>query len=296
MTILNNANDGDYPILCNVLNALLMSDNCLDKNKLFKVCGGEILLTDGKKLEKKKINDTFLTWKSLGLLRLNGSDVSIEDQYFEKFNKIKDLSEKDFKLLLIDILLSPQNNKNFWSDDGGGSSDFTRGSTYLFARDIFNSGPLAEFATTDTKKGSEVKLLQNSNRWNALTHWMNALALMNSGFIADPTLLIKSFMENHKEKGMLTLKDFISELAIRYPILDGGQYRKKLESELVGPSFDLLKQNKLSISLSTSLLRLRSQGHIELSVKSDAPSLILCGKGMIEREAYSHINIKKVKK
>ncbi|MDA9613026.1 protein DpdG [Paracoccaceae bacterium] len=301
MTILNNANDGDYPILRNVLNVLILSDNCIDKDKLFKACGKDIGLPDGKKLDSKHINNTFLTWNSLGLLQMDGDEISIDGRYFDEITKIGELSEKNLRLLLIDILLSPENNQNFWpeegGEEGGGSSDFTRGSAYLLARDIFYlNGNFDAFADSDAKKGSTRKIVQNSNRWASLMRWMKALDLMNSGFIADPTVLVKSFIENYKEVETSSLSDFVDKLGIKFPILDGGKYRQKLESELVGPSFDLLRQNKLSVSLSLSLRRLENQGYIELLNKSDAAKLSLTGKGVSERTSFSHINIKKVKK
>ena len=79
---------------------------------------------------------------------------------------------------MIDILYLPENNKDFWSNEGGGCNDFTRGSAYLLARDVFNPN-------FQTNEGDQ-NIVLNSNRRSALIKWMYALGIMNSSNVADP--------------------------------------------------------------------------------------------------------------
>lgn len=283
MSVLNNANDGDYSILRNLLKVIATSDNSISKDKLTSICGAGISISIERKLDKKHINDTLNTWQRLGLIRVEENVVSVSKKHLEKaFNK-KKFDEQKFKLLLVDILYLAENNKDFWSNEGGGSDDFTRGSTYLLARDVFNSN----FQNSE----GNLSIIKNGNRRSALIRWMYALGLMNSGHVADPTVLLKSFITNDKIPGEYSLTEFIGDLSDRYPVLDGGVYRKSLEEKLVGASYNLLDKNQISISLSLALKRLRSQGCIELIGKADSANLTLTDRGNGGTASFSHIKI-----
>jgi len=281
MSLLNNANDGDYSIIRNITKAILELDNSINKDALFSLCGADVSITAEKKIGKKNINDTLNTWHKLGLVDFDGDNVSLREHYLDKMLHRKKFDEQKFKLLLLDILYLPENNKDFWTNEGGGSDDFTRGTTYLFARDVFNT-------KFENNEGG-VDIIKNSNRRSALIRWMYALGIMNSGNVADPTLLVKSFICNDKAPGDYSLIEFVQELAERYPVLDGGVYRTALENKLVGSSYKLLEVNTLSNSLGLALRRLRNQGFIQLFDKSDSAKLILKVDGNTQRYAYISI-------
>ena len=283
MSVLNNANDGDYSILRNLIKVISTCDNSISKDKLATICGAGISISIEKKLERKDINNTLNTWQKPGLVRVEENAVSVPKQYLDKAFYKNKFDEQKFKLLLVDILYLAENNKDFWSNEGGGSDDFTRGSTYLLARDVFNSN----FQNSE----GNLSIIKNGNRRSALIRWMYALGLMNSGHVADPTVLLKSFITNDKIPGEYSLTEFIDELSDHYPVLDGGIYRKILEEELVGASYNLLDKNQISISLSLALKRLRSQGCIELIGKADSANLTLTDRGNRATASFSHIKI-----
>lgn len=283
MTLLNNASNGDYSILRNLVNAIAVCDNSISKNKLTTICGAGITFSAPEKLDKKHINDTLNTWQKFGLIRIQEDVVTIPKEYLERAFKKNRFNEQAFKLLLIDILYLPENNKDFWSNEGGGSDDFTRGSTYLFARDIFNPN----FQTNE----GDVNIILNGNRRSALIKWMYALGLMNSANVADPSILIKSFISNDTSSAEYKISDFVSKLASRYPVLDSGSYRNSLEKKLTGSTYKLLDQNQLSISLSLALKRVRNQGLIELIPKADSSKITLTEKGSKVGPSFSHIKI-----
>ena len=283
MSLLNNASDGDYSIIRNIIKTIMELDNSVIIDTLFAVCGANVSITTAKKVGKKNIHDTLNTWQKLGLIGFNGTDVFLPEDHRNKIINRKKFDEQKFKLLLTDILYLPANNKDFWSNEGGGSDDFTRGTTYLFARDVFNT----KFENNE----GEVNIIKNGNRRSALIRWMYALGMMNSGNVADPTLLIKSYIRNVKVPGDYSLIEFVQELAERYPVLDGGAYRKTLESKIVGSSYNLMDANQLSISMSLALKRLRNQGLIQLILKADSASLALTGKGGVPEASYSNVMI-----
>lgn len=283
MTLLNNASNGDYSILRNLIKMVAASDNSINKDKLAIICGDGISISGQKILDKKHINDTINTWQKLGLLLVQENTVSVPIKYLEKVLIKKKFDEQKFKLLLIDILYLPENNKDFWSNEGGGCNDFTRGSAYLLARDVFNPN-------FQTNEGDQ-NIILNGNRRSALIKWMYALGIMNSSNVADPTVLLRSFISNDLSPGEYSIAEFISELAGRYPVLDAGSYRKKLENKLVGPTFKLFEQNQLSISLSLALKRVRNQGLIELINKADTVKFTLTKKGSLVDTSFSHIKI-----
>ena len=283
MTLLNNASNGDYSILRNLVKVIAVHDNLVSKDKLTSVCGEGITFAPQKKIEKKHIHDTLNTWQKFGLLQVQEDLVTIPIAYLEKAFKKNKFNEQAFKLLLIDILYLPENNKDFWSNEGGGSDDFTRGSTYLFARDVFNPN----FKTNE----GDVNIILNGNRRSALIRWMYALGLMNSANVVDPTILIKSFISNDISSAEYKISDFVSKLAFRYPVLDSGSYRKSLEEKLTGSTYKLLDQNQLSISLSLALKRGRNQGLIELFSKADSSKIALTEKGSKVGPSFSHIKV-----
>jgi hypothetical protein len=283
MTLLNNASNGDYSILRNLVKIIAAYDNSISKNKLTSICGEGIVFAAQKKLDKKYINDTLSTWQKFGLIVVQEDVVTIPKEYLEAAFKKNIFNEQAFKLLLINILYLPENNKDFWSNEGGGSDDFTRGSVYLFARDIFNPN----FQTNE----GDLNIILNGNRRSALIRWMYALGLMNSANVADPTILLKSFISNEISSAEYNITDFISELADRYPVLDSGSYRKSLEEKLTGPTYKLLDQNQLSISLSLALKRARNQGLIELINKADSSKITLTEKGSKVGSSFSHIKV-----
>ena len=283
MTLLNNASNGDYSILRNLVKVIAVHDNSVSKDKLTSICGEGITFAAKKKLDKQHINDTLNTWKKLGLLQVQDDVVTIPKAFLEKAFKKNKFDEQIFKLLLIDILYLPDNNKDFWSNEGGGSDDFTRASAYLLARDVFNPNFL-------TNEG-ELSIISNSNRRSPLIKWMYALGLMNSNNVADPTILLKAYISNERPSDEFHISDFISELADRYPVLDGGSYRRTLEEKLIGPNYKLLDQNQLSISLSLALKRVRNQGLIELINKADPSKITLTEKGSKVGPSFSHIKI-----
>lgn len=283
MTLLNNASDGDYSILRNLVKVIAVYDNSVSKDKLTSVCGGDITFAAQKKLDKKHINHTLSTWQKFGLFLIQDNAVKIPKEYLQAAFEKNKFNEQAFKLLLIDILYLPENNKDFWSNEGGGSDDFTRASTYLLARDVFNPN----FQTNE----GDLNIILNGNRRSALIKWMYALGLMNSANVADPTILLKSFISNERLSAEYRIIDFILELAKRYPVLDSGSYKKSLEEKLTGPTYKLLDQNQLSISLSLALKRVRNQGLIELINKADSSKITLTEQGSKVGPSFSHIKV-----
>lgn len=104
-------------------------------------------------------------------------------------------------------------------------------------------------------------------------------------FVADPTAYIRRHLPQLLDRAgeEVALPNFMQVLADRAPVFEGGRFREGIE-EKVGRR----EPNHLSESTAFALLRLEEEGHIELTMPSDATALNLPTAGNVRR--FSHIN------
>ncbi|WP_395994483.1 protein DpdG [Chlorobium phaeovibrioides] len=91
------------------------------------------------------------------------------------------------------------------------------------------------------------------------------------GFRIDPTTAVRDVLPSiFTTESTLSAKDFLESLANQLPVLDFGEYRKKVESSLDSSKWRPPAENHLSMSLSFALRRLILADVISLDGRADA--------------------------
>ena len=273
MTILNIANDGYYNVLVTLCGALAVEGDT-NKDKLIDICSNK------EENARKRVSQTLLRWTQLGLFVENDSKISFcDDAKNIKLNKGNiDKFRDQLKSVIRNILFDQSNNKYFWDSERTKAADFTRALSWVLAQDIYNFS-LAKIDKVQTFESLQIKdpekrPIQNDVRLNGLRVWANYLgfACKFKELMVDPTEAIKQeVLCLFKKNKAYAADDFVSGLAERLPVLDGGEYRLKVEREL-DPQQWRKPQNPetLSTSLSRALWRLELSGFIELEARADA--------------------------
>lgn len=292
MSILNLTGDGYFTILTSIIAAVKDAGNSIEKPKLFEILGQNYVK------DPKHIRDTLRTWKDLGLFWENSDKVSINEHYFQKLPKRSKAGNSELQLLLLEVLMIDANNANLWTNKNSQNNDFTRCCCYLLGKDIFfiSSKTQLQIIQTVGEDGPNIEdpelLIQNPTRITGIKHWMTALGILtgNTNPIIDPSIMVRStVLDNFTSGEDVAVAKFLSKLNNKFPIMDGGKFRLETEKKLQSPTTNLLKNNKISISLSFALRRLKSEGLIKFDKKGDAEKFTLLGRDLQSVEEFSHL-------
>ena len=143
-------------------------------------------------------------------------------------------------------------------------------------------------------------LIQNGSRWKIFCDWARFLGFgwraRNGLLVSDPTEAVRDVLPQIFGKSKeLEARTMVNSLAQVIPVLDGGTYRERLETELKktqGPDAWCPPPNsQLSTSLSRALLRLQEEKAIKAEMKADAKSSVrisLSGRNNQVIAEYSH--------
>ena len=298
MSILNRPSDGLVSVLV-ALVRLSVSLGTMPKSKLLDVCSPRSL-GDGKQdMATKTLN----SWIDLGLFHVTEKEeVKVADEYRSGLSKL-DASPDAIADVARQIVLSPANNKNFWSDEENRSADFTRAVCWMLAQDVHQfvatSYSQVEPKALEQAKSAKVILFQNDTRWSGFVSWAHFLGFGRSdsgkasgGFVIDPTPAIVGVVEKLLPKKQdVAVNDFIASLSDTLPVLDGGEYRQEVEGNLRAEKWKASVANDASSSLSRALLRLQSQGAVRFEKRSDSDAqLRLIGRNGRLIQSVTHVH------
>ncbi len=297
MSILNRPSDG----LVSVLVALARSSvlpGAMPKNKLLDLCSPKAL-GDGKQdMATKTLN----RWIELGLFAVSEKgDVKVTDEYRGILRKANATADSIAEVAR-EIVLSPMNNKNFWSDEENRSADFSRAVCWMLAQDVHDFVPTSysqvEPKALEQAESADVILFQNDTRWAGYVSWATFLGFGRSdsgkasgGFITDPTPAVarvaKSLVPKKKD---ISVNDFLYGLSEALPVLDGGDYRREVEARLNPEKWKSPVPTDISSSLSRALLRIQSQGVLRLERRSDSDAQVrLVGRDGRVVQSVTHV-------
>jgi len=276
MTILNTANYGVYSDLINVFRLVLKS-GAIDSGAILKVCQ----LSEGS-----GSRGVLGAWTQMGLFSERNGKITVA----KNFVGGKDESPDDMTVKLPDIcrglLLDGNREGPLWNDSPSIGTDFVKGCAWLLAQDVHGfptSYPgvdkLVSNQMTESARGN---FLSNSVPWNGLRLWMSYLGFATgseSSWQIDPTLAIKSVLPLvFKRESKMLAKKFLSEVASILPVLDSGNYRLEVESQLNKNVWKKEGRGRLSSSLSLALKRLELDNVLKLRAGADAGnSYVLTG-------------------
>ena len=232
--------------------------------------------------------DTFAEGRYLGLFQVTDEeDVSmamLHPTIVEKGYVVEDVDQ-----VFPDIIRSRVFEGEDQQTDGVGYTLawFLSRSPYEAPKNAETS--LREIVRVDCR---DLTTITNKARYNQAVYWTLYLGFAwehaigrDSVLVADPTAYIRRHLPQLFDRTgeEVALPNFMQVLADRAPVFEGGRFREGIE-EKVG----CREPNHLSESTAFALSRLEEEGHIELTMSSDATALNLPTAGNVRR--FSHIS------
>ncbi|TWT52265.1 protein DpdG [Allorhodopirellula solitaria] len=297
MSILNRPSDGLVSVLVALVRSSVMIGT-MPKSKLLDICSPKSL-GDGKQDMATK---TLSRWIELGLfVTTEKGEVKVADEYRSALRKF-DASAAAIAKAVRQVVLDPENNKNFWSDEENRSADFSRAASWVLAQNAHAFVPTSysqvEPKTLEQAGTPDVILFQNDTRWSGFVSWATFLGIGRSdsgkasgGFIADPTPWVREpALELVPQKKDVPIQEFLEGLATLIPVIDGGHYRQEVESKLRSEKWRAPGSGMVSTSLSRALLRLQAGGELRFADRSDSDSRInLVGRDGRTVQSVTHV-------
>ena len=286
MTLLNGTSDGFCNVLIIIARTLAHKMKVgINAEKLIEFC-----TVPGE--SHGALQNTFNKWTNLNFFKEleNGNII------FNASNKIDEILRNDPQK--IDLLLptmirttvfSTVHNKNFFENSSNGVADFVRALAWSLAQDIYKIK--VSSSEIDRLAGQQIsdpnlKIFLNSSRQGPFLDWARYLGFLSDigKPIIDPTeALLQDFKIHFKVGEEFQAKQFVERLSNICPVVDSGEYRKKIEDKLkatVWKKIDI--ENKLSSSLSLAIKRLEHMKVLELTDLSDALTSVQLTKGKEE--------------
>ncbi len=229
------------------------------------------------------VREVVLECHRLGLTVADGGDVRLADLVCERMGRGR-FNDSTYRDTLVDLLLGDPNGEN---------GDLAKLLTWFLAQDParFDGEQTAVIQQVREQLGADA-LAINDNVFRDFRYWgvylgfAKVLALPARGerLLPDPTPYIERslpalFFEGRRQQ--VGLPEMLSRLAARCPAFDGGRVYDELRAFL--PS---RPDGHAAWSLSLALLRLHGRGLIQLSIQSDAPSVVLLDG--LAQERFTH--------
>ncbi len=293
MSILNRASDG-LPSVLLALRGTLATYGPLEEDRLLALCAPPSVVPDGKPDMARR---TLLRWKQLGLFIESQGKV----QLHEDIARIPLSDLTSFRSAMLRLVVSSDNNPLLMTDqdqdmaeDKSPATDFVRAACWFLAQDPYSfPASYREIERLQSQQRANPKPFVNDTRWQGFSEWACFLGIAwtaRSGLIADPSFAIQVNLNTlFGDDITLGQQAFVLELARVLPILDGGAYRLRIETE-TEQLWRRANPHELSPSFSLALLHLEEADQIRLELRADAPERIwLVGRrGQVLRQ-ISHL-------
>lgn len=280
MSIINNAHPGSQiRLLCLIDRVLIRrrKQRPISRQELTESCRPENLpRTEGA---KKRFAENLHFWLEEGLWVEGEEGIAVRSLT---------ASEQDLPARVLKLLIKQCADQDILA--GNRIEPFLRTITVLLAQDqlTFQTqqkstrrlvGP-GDIADAINSRLPSTLAINASNEANTLKDWGIFLGFLEpfaGGAIADPTQAIEPLLpEVFVENNSLPVRNFISTLAGRLPMLDGGSYRQVMEPLLEESGWQHPLGNRVSASLSHAILRLEKGLQLILEQPADdSRSMIL---------------------
>jgi hypothetical protein len=293
VSILNRPSDGLFNMVV-VLHKTLLYEGSMNRDKLLALVAPASVSED-----RKMASNSLNRWTDLGLFEESDGNVRISSVTPAPREKAK--AEALLPSTMRRLVLAQENNANFWDAEGSASADFTRAVAWMLAQDVYRCAFVANHeaeAIENSQLGEESRsLFRNNTRWNGFKAWATFLGFGTLGryprpdaFQVDPTGAVRDSLDAVIAVGdRLAIADFMSLLAEALPVIDGGHYRREVESQLNPRHWESVKEREISTSLSRALIRLREARNLRFDNLPDSPmrmEMLLQGKRKL---AVTHV-------
>lgn len=301
MSLLNTANEG-FPSNLVIMFGWLFQSGPMPKDDLLAECDPGVYAGSAQQDSRKTNLDTLNHWTRNGLFMEEKGQVSINWEVCKSTIKRKDDVGRVLSLLpriARAVVFAKENNKNFFKNEGTVDGDFTRAVSWLLAQDVYRVSGFSAKQIQDLE-GAQMSsleeqepLIRNDVRFNGLRYWTKYLgftSIIEKGkFLIDPTMVVRDVLGELLPPKGLRSDEFLSRLAEAIPVIDGGEYRRKVEAKLDVGSWVRPADGYLSTSLSLALKRLDLSEEIKLVSGSDAKSMNLLGIDRKSVGQFTHI-------
>ena len=226
-------------------------------------------------------DDTLTACLMIGLFERKDDLISLHPELPEQARDRRQ-HDHDLRSMICGLVLRESVNFGLW-DSTEGARDLTRALAWYLCQNPLN--PPAPWNEADGVHVAQERqfgageggVFSNDTRWGAFDRWAVFLGfghhLPRNGkdvLVPDPTEAIRHVIPSvlsgqRREIGMV-----IEELGQRIPVLDGGAYRREVESRM-RPADVRSGGDLMSPSLAYALLRLRDERLIVLEDLADAP-------------------------
>lgn len=288
MTILNNTTDGDLSVL------VAMARHLNAKGKVSKDELIEEFAYNNEPTSSRTVN----RWTQIGLfVDADGFlNLPVELRGIDPLHFTSKLATSVRRLVF-----KKENNPedNFFVNEKSLASDFTRSLAWsLYQEPIQFSGCLEKHEIFQGRINSQIEIADplNDVKWRQFRRWAAFLGFIEGGLL-DPTLALKgeieeiftnasSFIISDNKSTLLPIDKFLNQLSMSIPVLDGGEYQKRLQK--VGTSLPRWSDENLSPALSLALFRLERNKVISLERRADASltKILDMGHGHTVEVAY----------
>jgi hypothetical protein len=239
---------------------------------------------------------TLTRWKQLGFFTETAGRIELSDE-------VAAVGADDLGALRTKVLrmvLTPANNPEFDTDGAGDlestkASDCTRAAAWALAQDpySFPTKYKGGAEALQDEQGVKPRPFTNDTRWSGFIEWASFLGFGWSsarvGFVPVPWFAVKAVLGDvFGDSREMSQADFFQRLAHALPIVDGGAYRDRIDSQTTRRWRDE-SPTEVSPSLSAALLTLEASGDLRLEERSDAPQRMLLGRGGRPLHRVSHI-------
>jgi hypothetical protein len=305
MSLLNSDSDGLHSVLI-AIHKVIVDEGPIEREKLIALCAPKTIVIRSKneKGEDKEseiiVNKTLIRWEQFGLFQKLNNEVFLHSDIPKSDRTLDRLS-----FVARKRLLAPENNERFWEAKDSGSADFTRALSWCLAQDVYefecSSWRDAEYKINAQSIIDPNLIVQNDTRWRCLRSWIPFLGFgyinKNNRLVIDPTTAVRDALpEVFGQNSTLKVQDFVIRLSEVLPVVDGGEYRLKVEQKLrqtEGPhSWRPPPTGQLSTSLSRVVMFLIATGDLQATAASDDRNkrVILTGRNRRTLENYSEIS------
>lgn len=247
----------------------------------------------------KGFDDTLTACIVIGLFERNGDVIRLDPRLSDDVRDRR--KEPDPRRLLRELVLAEQLNFGLWESTEG-ARDLTRALAWYLAQDPLRApGGWNEQGGVDLAQEAQFaaaeRVFSNDTRWGAFTRWATFLGFAvrlpretRTVLVPDPTVAVRDVAAALLSSGRVEINAFVEELGRTLPVLDGGEYRRSVESRM-RPDAVAASTDQLSPSLAHALLRLRDERLLVIEDLADAPMKMRLPDGFGPERTVTHVSL-----
>jgi len=263
------------------------------RDQLLSLCSPASLEQGNRKGD---VTNTLRKWENLGLFVEEGNELRLDPP------PPRNCTTEHIRQHSREVCLRFANNENLFEKEQDNApilaQDLTRAIGWFLAQDVYScvlrnseDAGAREYA----QFGSSPLNLENDTRWQGFSAWVLFLGFGwhdGMGLISDPSIAVRDALpEVFSEESELQIDVFLKRLSMQLPVLDGGDYRLRVEERLAGQGvWHPPREHQISTSLSIALRRMELEGRLSLEERSDSPSTrALLGRDQAMLKRATHV-------